>query len=433
MDDHLRDQILDLLDRDLSSEEISGRLGISEGSVRAIRAHRTMGTFESNSRPAERFVAIRENERSETRLMKETPIPTEAELHEVLMRRPELVPAADLGFGRVITAGFEATLSSGSADLVLLDEDGKVCIVEVKKEGNPDTRRVVAQLLDYAAALWGQTVKEFERNVFSRRSAEPDARSLREFLIGKLFVEEEDPGEAAERALDGLGKTLRTGDFALVVAAPAIPPRVERVVEYLNTRGLSVYGVEVSYFAGEVEVFVPRIVVRPTLGAKIVGQNATASRGPRLSEADVLSAIREAQPTELADRVTRLYEYMGEAGADPSWGRASVTMWLGRGSDLPVSVGFYPEGVAINFTDVNKYRSRAEMARLVRLARQIPGVTPYLEGIEEKNYAMHPKMDPEKVLASDAALESFERVLHEASQPPEAQRDQDGHDAGPGE
>lgn len=33
-----------------------------------------MGTFESNSRPAERFVAIRENERSETRLMKETPI-----------------------------------------------------------------------------------------------------------------------------------------------------------------------------------------------------------------------------------------------------------------------------------------------------------------------------------------------------------------------
>jgi len=389
-------------------------------------AHRTMGTFESNSRPAERFVAIRENERSETRLMKETPIPTEAELHEVLMRRPELVPAADLGFGRVITAGFEATLASGSADLVLLDEDGKVCIVEVKKEGNPDTRRVVAQLLDYAAALWGQTVEKFERDVFRRRSATPDTRSLRDFLVGELFAEDEDPEEAADRALEGLGDTLKKGDFALVVAAPTIPPRVERVIEYLNAGGLSVYGLEVSYFTGEVDVFVPRVVVRPTRGARIAGQDTTAPRGPKLSEADVLAAIRRAQPTELADRMIRLYERLSEAGADPSWGRTSVTMWLGRGSDRPVSVGFYPEGVAIMFTDVNKYRSRSEQARLVHLARQIPGVTRYLEGIEDKNYVMHPKMDPAEVLASDEALETFERVLREASQPPEGHSEPEG-------
>ena len=79
------------------------------------------------------------------------------------MRHPSLVPAADLGFGPVVTVGFEASLNSGHADLVLLNDEGRACIVEVKKEGNPDTRRVIAQLLDYAAALWGLTIDSFER------------------------------------------------------------------------------------------------------------------------------------------------------------------------------------------------------------------------------------------------------------------------------
>ncbi len=54
----------------------------------------------------------------------------------------------------MVTVGFEVGLASGVADLVLLDEAGRLCIVEVKKEGNADTRRVVAQVLDYASALW---------------------------------------------------------------------------------------------------------------------------------------------------------------------------------------------------------------------------------------------------------------------------------------
>jgi Aldo/keto reductase family len=34
----------------------------------------------------------------------------------------------------------------------------------------------------------------------------------------------------------------------------------------LNARGFSVFGLEVSYFAGEAEALVPRVVVRPSLG-----------------------------------------------------------------------------------------------------------------------------------------------------------------------
>jgi RecB family endonuclease NucS len=89
------------------------------------------------------------------RLLGESSVPTEAELHGALMEHPALVPATDLGFDRMVAVGFEASLASGSADLVLLDARGQLCVVEVKKEGNTDTRRVIAQLLDYASALWG--------------------------------------------------------------------------------------------------------------------------------------------------------------------------------------------------------------------------------------------------------------------------------------
>lgn len=219
-----------------------------------------------------RFVAIREKGAAAERLVKEGAIPEETVLHKELMSHPSLVPATDLGLGRVAAVGFEAALASGFADLVLLDDHGKLCIVEVKKEGNPDTRRVVAQLLDYAAALWRLTLEEFERDVV--RDQDGNALELRELIQDQLLSDAEDPESATEKLLEDLALTLRTGDFELVVAAPTIPDGVQRVMEYMNDRGQRLFGLEVSYFTDEadIEVFVPRLVVRPSL--------ETASREP---------------------------------------------------------------------------------------------------------------------------------------------------------
>jgi hypothetical protein len=206
-------------------------------------------------------------------VVSESSVPTEAELHHTLMEHPELVPATDLGLGVMIAAGFEVSLVSGSADLVLLDDSGQLCVVEVKKEGNSDTRRVIAQLLDYAGALWGLPLEEFERRVLRSALASDDRRTLEEFVRDELIGESEDPQQATTNTCEALAETLRSGDFVLVVAAPSIPPGVERQIEYLNARGLRVYGLEVSYFAdGADAVYVPRIVARPTDAARIVGR-----------------------------------------------------------------------------------------------------------------------------------------------------------------
>ncbi len=262
-----------------------------------------------------RFVVIRESSEQDERVIEEAAVPTEAELHQVLMRHPELVPAIDLGLGQMVTVGFETTLSSGRADLVLMDDSGRLCLVEVKKEGNPDTRLVIAQVMDYAAELWGMTLEQFEQAVLRRHLGLGDTRSLNEFVADAFFSETEDADESIDRILDGLSETLRSGDFALVVAAPVIPEGVQRVIEYLNARGLAMYGLEVSYFRGEVEAFVPRIVVRPTVGVRIAGRDSHAATRSAV-DADTYFAEL---PDRAADVVRRFLEAIPGVGGDLQW------------------------------------------------------------------------------------------------------------------
>jgi hypothetical protein len=212
---------------------------------------------------------------------------------------------------------------------------------------------------------------------------------------------------------------------------------LRRVIEFLNEQmsTTEVLGLEVRQFVergGTRQTLVPQLIGRTeaaraekrTGAASNAAHKAWATRRRNQNEAQVAAAIRAAQTPELAERMIHLYEFMRDAGAEPSWGRGqhpSVTMWLGKSSDPaqhnPVSVSFYTDGVSINFSSGPGHRSPVEMTRLVELARQIPGYAPYLVGIEEKGYGMHTGMRPDEVLASDEALETFKRVVLEASKP----------------
>src|SRR3954471_21531474 len=134
----------------------------------------------------------------EPRLIPEQAIPLEKDLHDVLTEHPELIPAEDLQLGRLVVVGRESALASGYADLVCVDQHGDVCLVEVKKEGNPDTRRVVAQLLDYAGALWGKTPAQVERDVllpYLRAGGGDPKLSLNEYL-SNAFASSDDEANA---------------------------------------------------------------------------------------------------------------------------------------------------------------------------------------------------------------------------------------------
>ncbi len=293
--------------------------------------------------------------------VEETRLPAEAHLHDALTKHPELLPVEDFGFTRAVVIGREAALASGYADLVLLDERGQVALVEVKKEGNPDTRQVVAQLIDYAGAMWGQSLEEFERSVLrpyaTKELGLTPPPSLRQFLQSRFATPIDEAAEAqplAEEnsdvdALDalerGLASTLESGRFTLVVAAPEIPPGVRRALDYLNAQGLHLFGVEVSYFAHPVEVFVPRVVVQPP-----PEQHASGSR--RTGEPIDREAFLGALPPGVGAVVSELLDQAIERGAEVGWnptgpnirmrgvaGRASVATFEAKRLYLALNPG----------------------------------------------------------------------------------------------
>ena len=263
-----------------------------------------------------RYVLIRRDSTEE--VVPETAVPLEAELHDALTTHPELIPADDLGLEAPRVVGRESGLESGYVDLVLLDRRGQVCLVEVKKEGNPDTRRVVAQLLDYAASLWGCSLAEFERVVLHpfisvKQAGGTSLPALAEFVATEFGDDEDDPdarvelGTAIATALEA---SLAAGRFKLVVAAPAIPDGVQRALEYLNAQGLAFYGLEVSYFAGPAECFVPRLVVRPT-----AADPATSTKPAPVAE----EAFFESLPDRAREPVREFLAKVVAVGALVEW------------------------------------------------------------------------------------------------------------------
>jgi hypothetical protein len=271
----------------------------------------------------------------------ETPLPSEADLHDVLTSHPELLPAEDIGLGQVVVVGQESGLASGYADLVYLDHNGQICLVEVKKEGNPDTRRVVAQLLDYAAALWGKSVEEFERDVVLPYLVgfEKAASTLREFLSQEFGEASTDHGPDDPAAMSkgaeieaALADALMGGEFRLVVAAPSIPEGVQRVLRYLNGQGLRLYGLEVSYFQGPVECFVPRLVVEPPQPGEGGGGGAT-KKTKKWNEDLIVAALEQNHGKVEADIARSIFGWAKERHLLPKFGRGATNGWYWPGLD----------------------------------------------------------------------------------------------------
>jgi RecB family endonuclease NucS len=94
---------------------------------------------------------------SETVRLEPRGIPRETFLQEYVRDHPEVLPLDEIREGtRLCVVAREVSTGSGPIDVLALDGDGAVYVIETKLYKNPDKRTVVAQALDYGAALWRQ-------------------------------------------------------------------------------------------------------------------------------------------------------------------------------------------------------------------------------------------------------------------------------------
>ena len=87
--------------------------------------------------------------------VEDTGVPEEGYLQEYVANNPESLPFEDIRENvRLLIFGREFESGSGQIDVLAADDEGDIYVIETKLYRNADKRRVVAQVLDYGAALW---------------------------------------------------------------------------------------------------------------------------------------------------------------------------------------------------------------------------------------------------------------------------------------
>ncbi len=171
----------------------------------------------------------------------------EAELQKMLYEGPEL-----LSHERSALFIREAGLpGSGYTDLLGVDSEGNILIVETKLAKNPEVRRkVIGQILEYAAYLWSSSYEAFDGLFLAR-----EGKSIAD--LWSLKNSEPLPEGFQEK----VSSNLRTGTFRLVIAVDDMNDQLEKIIAYVSSRGtgLRLQALEMrTYRFGEIEILAPQ-------------------------------------------------------------------------------------------------------------------------------------------------------------------------------
>jgi hypothetical protein len=173
----------------------------------------------------------------------------EAQLQQMLYEGPELVSPPE---GQTAVFIKEADLpGSGSTDLLGVDANGNIFIVETKLARNPEVRRkVIGQILEYAAYLWRKSYEEFD-NLFLKR----EGKSITDLLGLKT------PEGLPEDFQENVSNNLQSGTFNLFIAVDHMNDELEKIIAYVSSRGtgLKLQVLELcTYKMGDLEILAPQ-------------------------------------------------------------------------------------------------------------------------------------------------------------------------------
>jgi hypothetical protein len=183
----------------------------------------------------------------------------EERLQQYIYNNPESIPLYDIKEDiQLLILAREFSTNSGPIDALGIDKYGDLYIVETKLFNNPDKRKVIAQALDYGAALWkhANDFSDFTTTLNSH-AKEKFGQTLVE-RIGTFFsLSDED----VEMVVDKMRRNLDDGVFHFVVLMDQLDDRLKDLILYVNQNSqFDVYAVELEYYKHETqEIIIPRL------------------------------------------------------------------------------------------------------------------------------------------------------------------------------
>lgn len=141
-----------------------------------------------------------------------------------------------------------ATPRGGCIDLLGVDADGEIYIIETKLAKNADKRRIIAQALDYGAAIWGNPAE------LLARAEELDwRRRMLEFLDGDENV--------LPSHLAAVERNAKAGRFWFVILMDHLDDGLRELISFVNKNSqFKVLGVELDFYRHEgFEIVIPKL------------------------------------------------------------------------------------------------------------------------------------------------------------------------------
>jgi hypothetical protein len=268
----------------------------------------------------------------------ETVFESESLLQAYIHQNPEAVPLYEIKADvQLLVLAREFRTTSGPIDALAIDSEGDLYIVETKLLKNPDKRAVIAQALDYGAALWkhGQDSGEF-RDILDRHARETWDMSLTEKLGEYFSIDEAE----TSRLLDITEENLDKGIMRFVVLMDRIDAPLKDLILYVNQNSqFDVYAVQLEcYQYEENEIVIPRVYgaeVKKNLSVK-----GSSSSRRSWTEEETLEEARENLSPEAYAGFMSLYAFAKE-GAD----RLSLGSGVNWGSFGPIYEDVCPRTV----------------------------------------------------------------------------------------
>lgn len=276
------------------------------------------------------------------------PFSTEDELQELIANHPELLDSEqvrpdDPRRWILVTREKGIAESPGAGarwalDHLIVDQDARPTLVEVKRGSSSEIRRtVVGQLLEYAANAAATWSAEDLRTSFEATATERGLEPIQE--LERLL--ETDGEQDANAFWADVATNLVAHRLRLLFVADDIPDELERIVRFLNASmpDVEVLAVEVKQFRGDsAQTLVPRVIGRSA---------AAVPRGSSPKRVLTRSLFLEKFPDGGQRTVARrILEFAEGHGGKPSWYTTGVSIrvrcpvW-----GQPVSVAWlYPPG-----------------------------------------------------------------------------------------
>lgn len=335
-------------------------------------------------------ILIRSSSNKEWKLAESVKVKAESELQKLLVESPSLINISEIreGISSLVFALSEFGLpGSGYSDIIAFTPQGDIALIECKLANNPEIKRkVIGQILEYAAHLWRMKYDDFDNRIEKLRG-----KSLADLINDSVAGDWDE-----ENFRNGITESLAKGSFILIIVVDEINDELKRIIRYLNEcseSAFSLHALEMSQFhADKIEVLVPHLYGLST--------KPPAVERKQWTEEKFFSVLEKNKP-KILDIVTDIYDWSKDE-ADRIWfgtGKelGSFTFHYMRDSETISIFSIHTNGrITLNYGSLSQKISSQRMEEFHRRIQEIPAFSKIPD-----DYSKWPSVRIEKLTKSD--------------------------------